>query len=109
MSNTSSAQQPGRRAVLYIRTGGYTAFGASDLGPLEEYAAEEGYTLVETYRDENVSGRDRHRAGLARLLDDAAQGRFDVVVVSHRSTLASTEVEAQPIIDQLRGHGVAIE
>ena len=65
--------------------------------------------FVDVYRDEGKSGRDRKRAGLARLRADAAQGRFDVVLVAHHKRLAATEVDAQAIIEDLEGHGVTVD
>ena len=109
MTDRSASPSPGRRAAVYLRTGPLAEMLESDLEPLQAYAAERGYQIVDVYRDEGKSGRDRKRAGLTRLRADAAQGRFDVVLVAHHKRLAATEVDAQAIIEELEGHGVTVD
>ena len=67
MKDQSTAPPPARRAAVYLRTGPLAEMLESDLEPLQAYAAERGYQIVDVYRDEGKSGRDRKRAGLARL------------------------------------------
>ena len=109
MTDRSASPSPGRRAAVYLRTGPLAEMIESDLEPLQAYAAERGYQIVDVYRDEGKSGWDRKRAGLARLRADAAQGRFDVVLVAHHKRLAATEVDAQAIIEDLERHGVTVD
>ena len=109
MTDRSASPSPGRRAAVYLRTGRLAEMIESDLEPLQAYAAERGYQIVDVYRDEGKSGWDRKRAGLARLRADAAQGRFDVVLVAHHKRLAATQVDAQAIIEELERHGVTVE
>ena len=109
MTDQSTAPPPALRAAVYLRTGPLAEMIESDLEPLQAYAAERGYQIVDVYRDEGKSGRDRKRAGLARMRADAAQGRFDVLLVAHHKRLAATEVDAQAIIEELEGHGVTVD
>jgi site-specific DNA recombinase len=46
-----------------------------------EFCRSRGWTLVEIYVDPGLSGALEDRPALQRLLKDAAQGKFDVVVV----------------------------
>jgi site-specific DNA recombinase len=48
---------------------------------IEERVQAEGWTLVEVYADEGWSGRRADRPDYQRLLDDAAAGVFEVLVV----------------------------
>lgn len=109
MHEQPNAEPPSLRAALYIRTGAYPELGQSDTGPLHAYAAQRGYHVVATYRDEGASGRNPQRPGLTQLLTDAARHRVDVVLVAARSVLASTPVESQPIVEELQQSGVAVE
>jgi site-specific DNA recombinase len=109
MTERFASPSPGRRAAVYLRTGPLAEMLESDLEPLQAYAAERGYQIVDVYRDEGKSARDLKRAGLARLRADAAQNRFDVVLVAHHTRLAATEVDAQAIIEELERHGVTVD
>ena len=52
--------------------------------------------LVETYIDESSSGRNQERPALHQMQADAAQGRFEAVVVTdlHRLSRNQTELDA---------------
>lgn len=76
-----------KRAVLYIRvsTEDQVRHGLSvgeQLSSLRRWADDHGYTVVEIYQDLGISARKRYtrRPGLMRLLDDAAAGKFDLVL-----------------------------
>jgi site-specific DNA recombinase len=109
MTDRPASPSAGRRTAVYLRTGPLAEMLESDLEPLQDYAAERGYQIVDVYRDEGKSGRDLKRAGLARLRADAAQHRFEVVLVAHHTRLAATEVDAQAIIEELERHGVTVD
>ena len=49
---------------------------------IRRYASDRGWKLVNIYTDAGISAKkDSHRPQLARLMEDAKEGRFDVVVV----------------------------
>src|SRR5215472_7473049 len=71
-----------KRAALYLRvsTDGQTT--ENQRLALETVAAQRGWTVVQVYNDNGISGakgRDK-RAGLDAILKDASRGRFDVVM-----------------------------
>lgn len=110
MSKQPLSTAPCRRVAFYLNRAANPELSEnSDLGPLQTYAAQAGYQPVATYRDDGKDGELGDRAALSRLLDDARQGRFDVLLVAHRSRIAHTPAEAQPIIENLRNSGVAVE
>jgi len=45
------------------------------------FASQRGWKLVRIYEDSGISGTRSDRPALEQLLDDAAQGQFDVVIV----------------------------
>ena len=63
---------------------------------------------AELYREEGVSGYLRDRPALQRLLEDAAQGKFDVVIFPSIDRMARSVKGAIEIEKQLRKHGVDV-
>mgnify|MGYP002683206096 CR=1 FL=1 len=56
-----------------------------------EFCRARGWTLVEIYVDPGLSGALEDRPALQRLLRDAAQGKFDVVVAVSYTHLRAHE------------------
>ena len=54
---------------------------AYQLNAIEEYCSQNGYTIVDTYADEAMSGTNTDRPQFKRLLRDADNRKFDIVVV----------------------------
>lgn len=72
------------RAAIYARQSVEADERLADqIEACEHLAAARGFELVETYRDNNVSGYKARGEGtaFARMLDDAHAGRFDVLIV----------------------------
>ena len=85
----------------------------SQLRILPEYADKQGWTVIDPhrYKDDGRSGEDTvGRPGFTKLLDDAAQGLFDVVLVIDldRITRSRKSAEGALIFDQLREYGVKL-
>ena len=56
---------------------------------IRAYCDQQGWELIEVYRDEGISGTERSkRAGLVQLLDDSGNGKFQAVVVASKDRLA---------------------
>ncbi|MGE4548880.1 MAG: recombinase family protein [Intestinibacillus sp.] len=73
----------------------------------EEYAEKQGYELVEVYADEGLSGTKlKNRRAFARLMDDAAAGRFERVFVKDVSRLSRNVVDFLQSVRRLRALGV---
>ncbi len=84
---------------------------APQLETLPTYAAAQGWTVMETYTDDGVSGESIvGRPEFQRLLRDAEDRRFDIVLVSDHDRLARPEWEADRayIHDHFRRCGVKI-
>ena len=54
---------------------------------LEDYVAEKGWTLVETYVDDGYSGTNFERPDFKRMIRDIENGHIDCVVVKDLSRL----------------------
>ena len=83
----------------------------SQLRLLPEHAAREGWDVVTVYQDDGRSGETvEGRPGFKRLMDDAAEHLFDVVLVIDldRITRSRKSAEGAVIFDQLREYGVKL-
>jgi DNA invertase Pin-like site-specific DNA recombinase len=70
------------RVALYARVS--TLAGQSpemQLVELREYAARRGWQVIEEYVDHGVSGSKESRPALNRLMSDARQRKFDILLV----------------------------
>lgn len=85
----------------------------SQLVELPAWAAAQGWKVVDTYVDDGRTAKSGHlekRDGLARLLADAAAGRFSIVVVVDldRFTRAEDLIERAAILGALQRAGVKV-
>lgn len=60
----------------------------------EEYTKKQGHHLVQIYADEGLSGtKIKNRTGFLRMMQDAHEGMFDMVLVKDISRLARNTVD----------------
>ena len=52
---------------------------------LIQYAVERGYDIYNIYTDEDYSGADRDRPAFNRLIQDASEHKFDIVLAKSQS------------------------
>ncbi len=76
------------RVALYARCSTADQSVDLQLDGLRDYAKVRGFTVVEEYLDEGVSGARARRPALDRLLADAHRRRFDGVLVWRLDRLA---------------------
>ncbi len=87
------------RGAAYVRESteeqgrGYSPDGQRQA--IARYAAEHGMTLVEEYIDFETGRLADKRPDFQRLIEDAMEHRFDVVLVFHTSRFARNTVEAK--------------
>lgn len=102
-----------RRAALYCRV---STDEQADRGTslsdqqtrCERYAAEAGWAVTERFIDDGFSGATTDRPALRRLLSSAADGVFDVVVVTDPDRLSRDLVDGLVIERDLASAGVEI-
>lgn len=97
-----------KRVALYLRvsTDGQTT--ENQRRELEEVAQLRGWTVVETYADEGISGakgRDK-RPAFDRLLKDATRRKFDVVAAWSVDRLGRSMKDLVDFMLELQGAGV---
>ena len=91
--------EPRKRAVAYVRESteeqgrGYSPDGQRQA--IARYAADHGMQLIEEYLDFETGREADKRPGFQRLIEDAMERRFDVVLVFHTSRFARNTVEAK--------------
>lgn len=83
----------------------------SQLRLLPEHAKREGWTVTEIYKDDGKSGETvEGRPDFTRLMDDAADKLFDIVLCIDldRITRSKKSAEGAVIFDQLREYGIKL-
>jgi DNA invertase Pin-like site-specific DNA recombinase len=68
----------------------------------------EGWSLAQTYTDAAVSGASRLRPGYQKLLADARDHRFDVVVAEALDRLSRDQEDVAALFKTLAFHGITI-
>jgi DNA invertase Pin-like site-specific DNA recombinase len=90
-----------KRAVIYVRVSTLDQHPETQQHDLEQLAAQRGLKIVQIYTDHGISGARAKRPALDRLLRDARQGRFDVVLVWASDRLARSTRHFLEVVDEL--------
>ena len=94
------------KAAIYARVSTDRQESLNQIAELREYAARQGWEIVQEYVDEDVRGRDR-KPQLEALLEAAHQRRFDVAVFWALDRLTRAGVkDAIDILHRLGSSGV---
>lgn len=74
-----------------------------------QFAERQGWRVVQYYRDEAISGASiRGRDGIARLLDDARAGLFDILCAEALDRISRDQEDMAHIYKALRFRGIAL-
>ena len=102
-----------RRAILYSRVStdeqarsGYSL--AQHLEALREYAAREGYEVLEEVQDSGQSGASLERPGMDRIRDLVAAGGVSVVLAQDRDRFAREPAYHYLLRREFEEHGAKI-
>ena len=68
---------------------------------LEKYARENGFEIIDEYIDDGWSGTNFNRPGVQRLLEDAKNGRINVIIVKDLSRFGRNYIEVGQYTDYL--------
>ena len=68
---------------------------------LEKYAHDNGFEIVDEYIDDGWSGTNFNRPGVQRLLEDAKNGRINVIIVKDLSRFGRNYIEVGQYTDYL--------
>jgi DNA invertase Pin-like site-specific DNA recombinase len=91
-----------KRAVFYLRVSTLDQHPETQLHDLEQLAGQRGLEVVGAYEDK-ISGTRASRPGLDRLMADARQGKFEVLLVWACDRLARSVTHFLQVLDEL-GH-----
>ena len=97
--------------AAYCRVSTYKSYKLNSLEAQKkfftEYTEKNGHHLVKLYADEGISGtKIKNRKEFLRLMDDAKQGLFDMVVVKDISRFARNTVDLLQSIRTLKSLGI---
>jgi DNA invertase Pin-like site-specific DNA recombinase len=95
-----------KRAALYCRVSTVDQHPETQLGELQQFAANKGFQIVGEYTDHGYSGVRARRPELDRMMDDARRHRFDVLLVWSCDRLARSTKHLLQTIDELNGMGI---
>jgi DNA invertase Pin-like site-specific DNA recombinase len=99
------------RAVIYARYSSDLQREASIEDQIEicrRYAEREDWDIVGRYTDAAISGASRFRPGIQKLIADAAERRFDVVICEAIDRLGRRLADTADLQDQLAFQGIRL-
>lgn len=94
------------RTAIYCRVSTNDQDCSLQLRELREYVARRGWTVAGEYVDEGFSGAKASRPALDRLMHDAANRVFDVVVVWKVDRFGRSVLHLNQQLAALTAHGV---
>ncbi|KAA2396099.1 recombinase family protein [Bacillus cereus] len=102
-----------RRAAIYARVStteqaeeGYSI--DEQIRVLNKFCEKEGYIVYDEYMDRGISGKNiTGRPAVQRLLADAEQKKFDVVLVWKMNRLARKSLDLMNIVEKLNSKNIA--
>lgn len=97
------------RTAIYARV---STHNGQDVGlqvdELLQIAGQRGWEVVNTFIDEGISGSKTQRPALDRMLEQAREGRFDVVAIWKLDRLARSVAHLLELADSLNAWGVGL-
>ena len=76
---------------------------------LEDYAQKNGFTNIRHFTDEGISGTNtKKRDGFNRMIEDAVNGKIDLILTKSVSRFARNTVDSLVTIRQLKEKGVEV-
>lgn len=74
---------------------------------LQKYVAEQGWELVDEYVDDGYSGTNFDRPDVQRLLEDAKNGRIDIIIVKDLSRFGRNYIQVGQYVEVYFTNGCA--
>ena len=75
---------------------------------IRELCSNRKFNLIGEYIDEGISGKSERRPSLDRLIKDARQGKFKILVIYSIDRLGRSTKHLLNLIDDLKHYGVSI-
>lgn len=102
---SDSSERAKKRAVLYARVSTGDQHPETQLYDLRALAKQRGFEITGEYADV-ISGAKAKRPSLDRLLNDARQGQFDIVIVAAFDRVARSVRHFLEVLDELNHLGI---
>lgn len=97
------------KAVIYLRVSTTEQDTANQLPALENYAQRWGFEVVQVYSENETAWKAGHQAELARLIEGARKGKFEVVLVWALDRLSREgSLAILSLVDKLKRYGVKV-
>jgi site-specific DNA recombinase len=99
------------RAALYARVSSDLQSAASiddQLRVCAEWAANQGLLVTGSYTDQGISGASLIRPGIQKVLQDAAAGKFDIILTESLDRVSRDQEDIAHIYKRMRFLGVKI-
>lgn len=106
MTDQAVSQKP-LRAALYLRCSTADQTTANQLPQLHNYVQFHGWEIAEIYTDEDQSGKKTSRPQFDRMMADAREKKFDVVVVVKLDRLGRSMKHLLDTLDVLNKLNIA--
>jgi site-specific DNA recombinase len=102
------------KCAIYVRVStdeqakaGYSL--AAQVDSIKSFIKSQGWAACEIYSDDGYSAKDRKRPALKRLIDDASEKRFDVVLVYKIDRLSRRLKDLIEIVEELSHYNVGFK
>ena len=97
------------KIALYLRVSSTEQEMANQLPALEDYAQRRSFEVVGIYSENETAWKAGHQAELARLIEDARKGKFEVVLVWALDRLSREgPLAILSLVDKLKRYGVKV-
>ena len=97
------------KAGLYLRVSTTKQEIANQMPALEDYAKRRGFEIVQVYSENETAWKNGHQAQLARLIEDARKGTFEVALVWALDRLSREGALAiLSLVSKLKNYGVKV-
>ena len=101
-----TTQNTVQRAAIYARVSTNDQDPEAQLQDLRRYADRRGWTVVDEYVDQGISGTKEKRQALDRLMADARRKHFDIVVVWRFDRFARSTKHLVTALEEFRYLGI---
>jgi DNA invertase Pin-like site-specific DNA recombinase len=98
-------------AVIYARYSSHNQREESIEGQLREchdFAAKNGFTVINEYCDRAISGKTDQRPSFQKLIKDSEKGRFEAVIMYTLDRFARNRYDSAIYKAKLKKHGVRV-
>jgi len=98
---------PSKKVAAYIRVSGPGQVGEDAFGPdiqrnaIHAFAVSQGWEIVEVYEDLSVTGTVLERPALQRMICDAKEGKFEVILVHKIDRMSRSLKELLKLVEDV--------